>query len=93
MSCSTNEGVWPGCPGTTARLLQWTDNLGAVFTNWDGDLSTPTGTVPDPYFAGYGLWPTTTVRTIDGASPPTTRRTWRRLTIGALTAGVSCSTP
>jgi hypothetical protein len=64
-----SEPLWPGCPGTTARLLQWTDNLGAVFTNWDGSLSTPTGTVPNPYFAGYGLFQTTTVRTIDGASP------------------------
>jgi hypothetical protein len=64
-----NEPLWPGCPGATARLLQWTGNLGALFTDWNGDLTTPGGTVPEPYFAGYGLWGTTSVRTVDGASP------------------------
>ena len=64
-----NEPLWPGCPGATARLLQWTGNLGVLFTDWDGDLTTPGGTVPEPYFAGYGLWDTTSVRTVDGASP------------------------
>lgn len=64
-----NEPLWPGCPGATARLLQWTGDLGAVFTDWDGDPSIPGGAVPEPYFAGYGLWDTTPVRTVDGASP------------------------
>lgn len=64
-----NTPLWPGCPGATARLLQWTDNLGALFTDWNADLSTPRGTVPERHFAGYGLWQTTTIRTVDGASP------------------------
>ncbi len=61
--------LWPGCPGATARLLQWTGNLGVLFTDWNGDLSTPGGSVSQPYFAGYGLWPTSSIRTVDGASP------------------------
>lgn len=65
----SNQPLWPGCPGTTARLLQWTGNLGVLFTDWDGDLSTPGGTLPERYFAGYGLWQSTSVRTVDGASP------------------------
>ncbi len=63
-----NEPLWPGCPGRMARLLQWTGSLGAVFTDWDGDLSAPGGTVATPYFAGYGLWPTSPILTVDGAS-------------------------
>jgi hypothetical protein len=63
-----SEPLWPGCPGATARLLQWTGNLGVLFTDWNGDLSTPRGSVSPPYFAGYGLWPTTSIRTVDGAS-------------------------
>ena len=65
----SNKPLWPGCPGTTARLLQWTGSLRAVFTNWDGNLSAPGGTVPEPFFARYGLLHTSPVRTADGASP------------------------
>ncbi|MGF1597935.1 MAG: hypothetical protein ACFCVK_13545 [Acidimicrobiales bacterium] len=64
--------LWPGCPGATARALVWTGNIGTVFTDWDGDLSKAGGTVPEPYFAGYGLWPTTSIPTVDGGSPGST---------------------
>lgn len=64
--------LWPGCPGATARALQWTGNIGAVFTDRDGDLSKAGGTVSEPYFAGYGLWLATSIPTLDGGSPGST---------------------
>ncbi|MDH5238505.1 MAG: hypothetical protein OEW85_12905, partial [Acidimicrobiia bacterium] len=74
-----NESLWPGCPGTLARMLQWTDNLSAVFTNWDGDLNQPAGTVETPTFSGYVLWSTTDVETPEGAGPGTTLAELRTL--------------
>jgi hypothetical protein len=75
-SLPSSEPLWPGCPGTSARLLSWDEpGLGIVLTDWaQNDLSSPgdaRASVGSPYFAGYGVGAvgSSLLRTQEGAYP------------------------
>ncbi len=64
---STNEYLWPGCPGTVARVVAWEGHLGLVFTDWD-ESDDRTASLAEPVFAGAGLWRTSPIPTDTGVS-------------------------
>lgn len=66
-SIEANEPLWPGCPGTAARIVTWDDVMGVVFTDWDQTSDNLRVTVGTPYLAGAGLWPDSPITTPDGA--------------------------
>lgn len=65
-SDSANQYLWPGCPGSIARIVSWEGSLGAVFTDWDSASGDMTARLDEPVFAGAGLWRDSAVGTEDG---------------------------
>ncbi len=65
-SVPNTEYLWPGCPGTRARIVAWPDAVGVLFTNWD--VASPDGraTVDEPFFAGAGLQVNSQIPTAEG---------------------------
>jgi hypothetical protein len=66
-SVETSEYLWPGCPGSVARLVSWEGVMGVGFTDWDQRSEDPRATLDTPYLAGAGLWLDSPVTTPDGA--------------------------
>ena len=64
-----SDDLWPGCPGSVARLIAWPGILGIGFTDWDPSSPDRLDTLAEPYFAGAGLHPDTPIRTAEGAGP------------------------
>ena len=59
-SLPASEPLWPGCLGTTARLLSWDEpGLSIILTDWaQNDLQSPgdaRASTGSPYFAGYSV--------------------------------------